>query len=182
VTLRRRPGRPGRDGGEGEPSEAAPERPSAGDKAAQLLALRPHFRRELELKLARAGYDREEIREALDRLARLGLLDDAALAKGFVATVANRKGFGRRRIAQELSRRGAPEAAARAALESRSGDDDLERAREAATRFVAKGGRDPQRLARQLDRKGFAKDAIFKVLKEMALAAPAEDTETPAED
>lgn len=165
----------------GEQTEAA-ERPSADDKAAQLLALRPHFRRELERKLARADYEREEIGAALDRLSRLGLLDDAALAKGFVDSVAKRKGFGRRRIAQELARRGAPEEATRVALETRSGDEDLERAREIAVRFAEKGGTDAQRLARQLDRKGFAKDAIFKVLKEMALAAPSDEAEPAAED
>mgnify|MGYP003519681950 CR=1 FL=1 len=42
--------------------------PPAGDKAAQLLALRPHFRRELETKLQRAGYAREEIAEVRSSL------------------------------------------------------------------------------------------------------------------
>ncbi len=173
----RRPRAPGNPG----PLETA-ARPSADDKAAHFLALRPHFRRELEVKLARAGYDRGEIGDALDRLSRLGLLDDAALARGFVDTVAKRKGFGRRRIAQELARRGAPEEATRAALETRSAQNDLERARELSARFLAKGGKDPQRLARQLDRKGFAKDAIFKVLKEMAMDASESEEASEPED
>ena len=143
---------------------------------------RPRFSRcdrtfgaQLELKLVRSGYDREEIAAALDRLANLRLLDDATQARAFAATVARRKGWGRMRVAQELARRGAPEAAAEAALAGLSNDADLEAAREAARRWRAKssGGRaaSPQgrdALARHLSRRGFASSAIFKVLKEMA--------------
>ena len=51
----------------GEPARLVP----AADKAARLLALRPHFRRELEVKLERSGYGREEVAEALETLVRL---------------------------------------------------------------------------------------------------------------
>lgn len=146
--------------------------PAAGAKAAQLLALRPHFRRELEVKLERAGYERAQIAAALDKLARLRLLDDAALARSFVETVARRKGWGRMRVAQELARRGAPEEAAQGALADLSADTDLERAREAARRWRARGAGSAadaaHALARHLSRRGFASSAIFKVLKEMA--------------
>lgn len=152
--------------------------PAADAKAAELLALRPHFRRELEVKLERAGYERAQIAEALDKLARLRLLDDAALARAFVETVARRKGWGRMRVAQELARRGAPEEAVRAALAERSPDDDLEGAREAARRWRGKSGGvtstgaggagRADALARHLSRRGFASSAILKVLKEMA--------------
>lgn len=164
----------------GHPSDA--KRPPVDDKAAQLLALRPHFRRELERKLARVGYGPEEVAVALDRLARMRLLDDVALARAFVDTVARRKGYGRMRIAQELARRGAPEEGIQAALAGHSADEDLERAREAARRWSAKRAGDPQALARHLDAKGFAGNAIFKVLKEMALAAPDGEAEPAAED
>lgn len=172
---------------EGESEDPpAPDRPAPGDKAAQLLALRPHFRRELEQKLARAGYERVEIAEALDSLARLRLLDDTALARSFVETVARRKGWGRMRVAQELARRGAPDEAAAAALAGLSPDADLEAAREAARRWRGRhrGGhagsaRSTDALARHLSRRGFASSAIFKVLKEMAPPASGEE-EAPA--
>ncbi len=151
--------------------------PPAVDKAARLLALRPHFRRELEVKLERAGYERGQIAEALDKLARLRLLDDAALARSFVETVARRKGWGRMRVAQELARRGAPEAAAQAALAELPAEADLERAREAARRWRTRGAGSSAdaaaALARYLSRRGFASSAIFKVLKEMASKSPA---------
>ena len=150
--------------------------PPAGDKAARLLALRPHFRRELEMKLERAGYERGQIAEALDKLAQLRLLDDAALARSFVETVARCKGWGRMRVAQELARRGAPEAAAQAALADLPAEADLERAREAARRWRSRGAGSSAdaaaALARHLSRRGFASSAIFKVLKEMASSLP----------
>lgn len=163
--------------GSGREAAEAPERPPAGDKAAALLALRPHFRRELETKLGRAGYGREEVDGALDKLARLGLLNDAELARAFVETVARRKGWGRMRVAQELARRGAPGEAAEAALATLSVEDDLEAARDAARRWRRRGEARPEALARHLSRRGFGSSAIFKVLKEMAPSAP--DFEAP---
>ena len=109
--------------------------------------MRPHFRRELEVKLQRAGYERSEVGEALDKLVRLRLLDDGALARAFVETVARRKGWGRMRVAQELARRGAPDEAAGAALAGLSPDADLEGAREAARRWRRKERRE-RRCAR----------------------------------
>jgi SOS response regulatory protein OraA/RecX len=146
-----------------------------------LLALRPHFRRELEVKLARAGYEHGEIGEALDKLARLRLVDDTALARAFVETVARRKGWGRMRVLQELARRGASEEATQAALAGRSPDADLEAARKAARRWRAKSA-DPAALARHLSRRGFASSAIFKVLKEMAPLASSEGDDPAAEE
>ena len=180
----------GAEEGETLPSERPPvgDRPAASDKAAQLLALRPHFRRELEVKLARAGYERAEIAEGLDKLVRLRLLDDAALAASFVETVARRKGWGRLRVAQELARRGAPDEAAAAALARLSAEADLDGAREAARRWRgrSRGGAagtapSAEALARHLSRRGFGSSAIFKVLKEMAPSASAEEGDPAAE-
>lgn len=164
-------------------------RAAADAKAADLLALRPHFRRELEQKLARAGYEAEEIAGALDKLARLRLLDDAALARTFIETTARRKGWGRMRVAQELARRGAPREAAEAALALLSAADDLEAARKAAERWrrghrgaASSGSLGAQALARHLARKGFARNAILKVLKEMAPLASDQAEDAEAED
>lgn len=163
------------------PAETA-DRPAAGDKAAQWLALRPHFRRELELKLGRAGYERDESAAALDRLAQLRLVDDTALARSFVETVARRKGWGRLRVTQELARRGAPEESIAAAIASLSADADLDGAREAARRWRRRSGGKPDALARHLARRGFASSAILKVLKEMAPSASDEEEAPAAEE
>ncbi len=145
----------------------SPSRPSAFDKAGELLARRPYFRAELAARLARADYDGEEIAAAMEKLVRLGYLDDEALATAEAARLRDRKGLGRARIAADLSRRGAPRPlAAEAATESP--DDELTRARDEASRWSAKTRHpQPAALARYLERKGFSARSIVAVLEDL---------------
>jgi regulatory protein len=145
------------------------------DKAVQLLAARPHFRRELEAKLRQRGFPAEEIEEALRRLTEQGYLDDGAAARSFVeARLA--KGEGRTRLKAELAKRGAPEEAIEAALAELTPEDDLPAAREAAGEWTRRGGRDPRALVRHLDRKGFSRRAIVAILTDKS------DSELDIED
>jgi len=136
--------------------------PPCYDRACRLLALRPHFASELAGKLARRGYPRPEIEQALARLTREGWLDDAAAARGLVASLLARGALGRARLRAELERRGAAPQAAAAALADLP-EDDLPGAREAAARWR---GKNAAALARHLSRKGFSRRAIFAVLAE----------------
>jgi regulatory protein len=136
---------------------------SSYDKAAKLLAARPHFRQELSAKLVQRGYAAEEIEETLNRLESQGYLDDRAAARSFVESRLGR-GEGRARLRAELSRRGAPDEIAEEALAELTPEDDLPAARGAAERWERQGGRDPRALARHLDRKGFSRRAIVAVL------------------
>jgi regulatory protein len=140
------------------------------DRACELLALRPHFRRELQGKLERRGYPPPDVEEALGRLERQGWLDDDAAARGLVASRLARGALGRDRLRAELERRGAAPAAVAAALGDLP-EDDLAAAREAAGRWR---GRTAEALARHLARKGFSRRAIFAVLKERPGAEAAE--------
>lgn len=133
------------------------------DKAVQLLAVRPHFRRELEAKLRQRGFPSEDIDESLARLTDQGYLDDRAAARSFVAGRAG-KGEGVARLRAELAKRGASREAIDGALSDRTDEDDLERAREVVEAWRRKGGGDPLALARRLDRKGFSRRAIVAVL------------------
>jgi len=136
-------------------------------KAVQLLAARSHFRAELAAKLSRRGYPQEEVEAALDRLAREGFLDDTRTAREFVAHRQESRGEGRRRLAAELVRRGAPAEAVTAALSDLTPEDDLEAAKEAASRWArGKSRPDAAALARHLERKGFSRRAIVAVLSE----------------
>ena len=132
----------------------------------QLLAVRPHFRRQLEQKLAARGYSADEIAAALDRLA--AHLDDAKTAADFVAHREARN-EGRQRLKAELLRRGADPAAISDALADLP-EDDLPQAREAARTWWARrsgGGKNASAaLARHLERRGFTRRAIFAVLTE----------------
>ena len=130
--------------------------------AVRLLAPRPHFRAELEAKLAQRGYPAEEIATALARLAAEGYLDDARTARDFVAHRLEQKAEGRFRLEAELVRRGAPREAIAAALADLP-EDDLEAAREAAEKWARGRKPAPAALARHLARKGFSRRAIFAV-------------------
>ncbi|HEX3557550.1 MAG TPA: regulatory protein RecX [Thermoanaerobaculia bacterium] len=140
--------------------------PTVYDKAVQLLAARPHFRRELEGKLARRGYPPEEIAATLDRLGRQGYLNEAETARAFVAVRQARGAEGRSRLKAELVKRGAAGDAIEAALADLTPEDDLAAAREAAAKWARGGKSDPQALARHLQRKGFSPRAIVAALKE----------------
>jgi len=141
--------------------------PTCYDKAVQLLGLRPHFRRELEGKLARRGYPPEEVESALDRLGEQGYLNEAETARAFVAGRQSRGGEGRSRLKAELIKRGATGEAIDSALADLSPEDDLATAREAAAKWSRGGKSDPQALARHLQRKGFSSRAIVSVLREI---------------
>jgi regulatory protein len=105
----------------------------------QLLAARPHFRRELQLKLVQRDFPEDEIESALDRLAAQGLVDDTRTAAAFVAHRQDRRAEGRHRLRAELQRRGAGPEAIDLAL-AQLPDDDLDQAREAAREWTLRRG------------------------------------------
>jgi regulatory protein len=134
-------------------------------KAAQLLASRPHFRAELALKLARRGFPADETAAALNRLEAQGYLDDIQTAADFVAHRQERGSEGRLRLRAELVRRGARPEAIDAALSGLTEEDDLEAARKACA-AASRSKKDPAAIARHLARKGFSRRAILAVLHE----------------
>lgn len=105
--------------------------------------------------------------EALDRLARLGYLDDGRLAAEEAGRLRERKGLARRGIAAELARKGAARDAIDGALAGGDPADELARALEAGRRWLAGGRRDGAALGRFLARKGYPPHAIFRVLNEL---------------
>lgn len=139
-------------------------RPDCHEKAAALLARRPHFRAQLAGKLSARGYADDEIEAALDRLVSYGYLDDARTAADFVEQKLARGPVGRRRLAAELARRGAPSEAIDGALAELP--DEREAARAAAARWNGRGG--PAALGRRLDRLGFGAAVIRELLEEVS--------------
>ncbi len=139
------------------------EKPPAYEQAVRLLGTRPHFRRELEQKLAARAYEDAEVAPALDRLAGAGYLDDLGTARSFVAQRLARGAEGKLKLKAELERRGASSAAVAAVL-AEIPDDDLEPARQAAAKWSRRGKTDPAALARHLAAKGFSRRAIGAVI------------------
>jgi len=92
---------------EAEAVQSAARRSGWKGKALDLLARRPQSRRELERKLGEWGADEAEAAAICDRLEELGCLDDAAYAAQVVHYY-SAKGYGERKLRDELYRRGVP--------------------------------------------------------------------------
>lgn len=91
-------------------------RGTARDRALNLLSFRDRSRRELEQRLLRAGYEPDEVVEALEGLERVGLVDDDRFARAVVEQHAGRRLSGRRAVAAALSAKGVDRDTAEAVL------------------------------------------------------------------
>jgi len=139
-------------------------RSSLKEKALELLTRKPQSRRQLEKKLEEWGADEEETASICDRMETLGYLNDEAYAIMVVQHYAN-KGFGAKKLRDELYRRGVPRDLWESALEQA---DDPSSAIDA---FVEKklSGKDPDRkelekVSAALLRRGFSWSEIRDAL------------------
>jgi regulatory protein len=147
-------------------------------RALKLLARRSHFRRELEVKLRKKGFEEEAVAAALERLSADGVLDDAETAREFARFKLSRGPLGRPKLTAELARKGADPDLAREVAAEMTDDDDGDAAEASADRWLGRRLADPgtvgdfppldepdrAALARHLERKGFSRRAIFRVL------------------
>jgi regulatory protein len=154
-----------RGGGEG----GKDGRPRAYDAAVRLLAPRALTVHEVRTRLARRGYPSVDADEAIATLLERGYLDDRALAYNVATILAERRLFGKPRVAAELARRGVAAAAIGDAVERAFAglDEDA-----MALRAAARGGRGlpddergRERMARALLRRGFSRGAVARVLR-----------------
>ena len=121
---------------------------------------------EIEAKLAARGVPPDVARAAVDEASRLGYLDDAELA-GQLARGLLSRGYGPRRAAQALRRRGVHEADARRALEAAYGDvDQIALAREALGARRTSNAKEREKAVAYLVRRGFAAGAAREVVRE----------------
>ena len=78
----------------------------AQEKALYLLEYRNYSKRELTEKIARTAASREAAQAAVGRMEELGLIDDRRFGEDYARELFSRKGYGARRAAQELRRKG----------------------------------------------------------------------------
>ena len=88
------------------------------NKGLDLLSRRPHGTKELVKKLCEKGHEKESAEKACDRLLELGLLNDEEFARLLANELYERKGYGIKRIKQELIFRGIEREIAENAIES----------------------------------------------------------------
>jgi regulatory protein len=139
--------------------------------ALRLLALRNHSRAELWRKLQQRGFGPAQIRQATARCVELGYIDERVLADAAAATLL-RKGYGRRRIEQDLRRKGLDGALVAAVLAAHlTGDAEAEAGRRALARKqsalkLPAGMKRRAKLQRFLQQRGFGNDLIRRLLDE----------------
>jgi len=162
-------------------------------REAQEIALRAlertrRTRRELERRLKERGIDVIAAREALNRLERVGLIDDLEYARAFLREKLGRRAVGARMLRGQLVARGVSGAMADQVMAELASTEDaggasnrteLERAQRAAMQFARRyAGLDPrtrrQRLSAALVRRGFDYDTVSEALRALEGSTPKE--------
>lgn len=148
------------------------------DKALDTLARRARSAADLARWLREKEFTPEEIAPAIDRLTALGLLDDLAYARGFARTrLGAGRGYGPRRVAIELGRKGVARSTVDAVLrelaEEEGGGDERSAALAVAQRRARGMGQlSPEvrqrRLYGFLVRRGFAMGIAAEVARRLA--------------
>ena len=152
--------------------------PDAERISLRALTRRGLSQRELERTLRDRGIDEDTIGVEVERLTRVGLVDDLALAQTLVGALQERKGLGRTAIAAELTRRLLAPTAIEYALELVDTGDELARAKELARKRAAQLGsldRDAaiRRLTAYLARRGYSGSTIRAAVDQALPARPA---------
>lgn len=159
---------------------------SARNRAIKILTAAPKSRRQLEERLLRADEEPEIVTELLDRLERVGLLDDAQLAAMIVRTRFAERGQTRRAIAQELRRKGLDDVAEAALAQVDDADEaeaavDVARSRLRRTATLDR----PVRIRRALGalgRKGYSSGVAMQAIHRALAEEAAHDDGRPETD
>ena len=133
------------------------------ERALGLLAVRARSRRELERRLLQAGFDRdEEVDPELQRLERVGLIDDEAFAQAVAEQAFGPRREGRRAVAARLFAAGVSRETAEAVLDAGGADEEARAFGLASQRVTRLAGlpreKAFQRLSGLLMRRGYAPD------------------------
>lgn len=133
-------------------------------------------RKDLADRLARKDVPSDLAERLLDRFEEVGLVDDSAFARAWIASrqpagAAGGKGLARRALAQELRRKGIADDVAREALDEIEPGDEEEAARALVRKKMrSTGGLDPdkatRRLVGMLARKGYPPAMAYAVVKD----------------
>ena len=170
ATVRTRRVQPG--GGAPLDGERAASANAAHAVALRLLTTRARTRAELRQRLEDRGFEAAAVAETLERLERVGLVDDAALAET-VAEGRAERGMDAPAIAAELRDRGVdPAVAERAAQAAVPAEDRADRCRQVAQARLAQLEGLPaptqlRRLASYLARRGYPPDLAESVARDL---------------
>ena len=133
-------------------------------------------RKELSDKLASRNVPDEIAIALLDRFEEVGLIDDEAFARSWIASRQPGKGLARRALAQELRRKGIDDEVARDALDEVDPADEESAARALVRKKLRTLSRvddttATRRLVGMLARKGYPSGLAFAVVRDELAAA-----------
>ena len=143
------------------------------ERALDMLESRARSIAEMRRALIRKGEPPEDVEAAIERLRNAGLLDDANYARQLARTKALGAGQSRRRIAQELAKRGVERSVADAAIvdvfDEEGVDETASIDRAAQKKARTLGALDPttrqRRLYAFLARRGYTSDTIAGAIR-----------------
>jgi regulatory protein len=138
----------------------------------RLLTMRARTRTELADALSAREVPDPVAAKVLNRLAEVGLVDDAAFAASFVSSRRNDRGLAAREISRQLRGKGVDEAVVTEAVADIDSDAEREMAKRLATRKLRSMSRlSPEvkirRLVGLLARKGYSPGLAFQVVREV---------------
>lgn len=143
---------------------------AARDYCLNLLTARPMTRAELHKKLIGRGYEPDVADQVLNRLHEVGLIDDAAVAEGWVRSRHNYQGMARKALSIELRRKGVADEVVAEAVSAVDAEAEEARARELVRKRLR--GTVPadevamiRRLVGMLARKGYSAGLAYQVVK-----------------
>lgn len=148
------------------------KRQSADDKlysrALRYVAMRPRSVGEMRTYLQQKGASPALADQILNKLSKLGLLDDAAYARAFVATRRLLRPTSRLKLQQQLRAKHLSDEVIGQALGSEQADEQTALRTVAVKKWqIARYRQEPQKLMRYLASQGFGYDDIKNVLAEL---------------
>lgn len=163
-------------------AESRKPKRSTYERALDMLEVRARAVTELRRRLIQKGEPPEDVDAAIERLCEAGLLDDANFARQLTRSKALGGGHSRRRIQQELAKRGVARDVSDEAIAEVFEDEEVDEAasieRVARKKLRSLGSVDAptrkRRLYGFLARRGFDADDIQRVLR-ILLAEQAND-------
>ena len=149
-------------------------------RALDMLARAPRSVRDLRRRLLLKGEPEADVNAAIERLTGAGLLDDGAYARAFVRSKVSSQGFSRRRLQQELAKRGIArdiaEEAVTEVLHDESVDESANIERVARKKLYALRGLDEEtqrrRLFASLARRGYDIDDVRAAVQRLGDRKP----------
>jgi regulatory protein len=148
------------------------------DRAVNMLAARARSSADLRRQLTRKGEPPALVDAAIERLRTAGFLDDASFARAYARSKALGAGASRRRLHQDLARKGVARETSEHAIAEVFEEENIDDA-ESIERLVQKRLKsmsklDPavrnRRLWSYLARRGFDVDAIRRAIERLPLA------------